>query len=118
MITVSNLWAYASASRVHKSHWTRSTLEISNSSAFLLNMFSASLSMSKPTHKLQKREHRIRAEARIKRGLFADKTENDDGDRRSHPASSIAAPILRTPQPHPRSATSLPPMSSNVLWIV
>lgn len=39
-------------------------------------------------------------------------------DRCSHPASSIAAPMLRTPQPHPRSATSLPSMSSNVLWIV
>lgn len=36
----------------------------------------------------------------------------------SHPASSITAPMLRTPQPHPRSATSLPSMSSNVVWIV
>lgn len=41
-----------------------------------------------------------------------------DGQILSHPASSIAAPMLRTPQPHPRSATTFPSMSSNVLWIV
>lgn len=41
-----------------------------------------------------------------------------DGQMLSHPASSIAAPMLRTPQPHPRSATTFPSMSPNVLWIV
>lgn len=35
----------------------------------------------------------------------------------SHPASKTAAPTLSTPHPHPRSATSLFSMPSNVLWI-
>lgn len=112
IITVSNLLTYASASRQQRSHCTKSTLEISNSSAFLLNMSSASSSMSKPTHKLQKREQAsswetARSVVNKKRVITM-----------SHPASSIAAPMLRTPQPHPRSATSLPSMSSKVFWIV
>lgn len=36
----------------------------------------------------------------------------------TYPAPNIAAPMLSTPQPHPRSATTLFSISSNVLWIV
>lgn len=52
-MTVSNFLTNDIVSREHISHWTTSMFGSSNSSTFPLNMSTASLSISKPTHNLE-----------------------------------------------------------------